>query len=69
MPSFPFPADLQILFSKEPFFDHTTFNNAMQEKYGCSLSYCSFEIGSSLDIFTEGEIVDTNQIGCCVKTS
>jgi hypothetical protein len=54
-----FPANLRIPFSpKDEFFNHTKFNEAMQEKCGCTLSYCSIKIGSSLDELAHGEIVD-----------
>jgi hypothetical protein len=52
-----FPKNLEIPFSPVPF-DLTKFNKAMQEQFGCTLSYCSVSIGTLLDEFAHGEIVD-----------
>jgi hypothetical protein len=54
-----FPENLQIPFAS---FNHTKFNEAMQEQYGCTLSYCSIKIGSSLDELAHGEIVDAESV-------
>jgi hypothetical protein len=53
-----FPKNLEIPFSSDRFFNHKKFNIAMQKAYGCTLSYCSVEIGSSLDKLALGESED-----------
>jgi hypothetical protein len=54
-----FPENLRIPFAPNgTFFNHTKFNEAMQENYGCTLSYCSIKIGSSLDELAHGEMGD-----------
>jgi hypothetical protein len=56
--SYSFPAKLHIPFSSDRYFDHKRFNAAMQEQFGCTLSYCSVEIGSHLDKLSLGESED-----------
>jgi hypothetical protein len=51
-----FPTNLHIPFSTDQFFNHTKVNEAMQERYGCTLSYCSVAIGSHLDELASGEM-------------
>jgi hypothetical protein len=55
-----FPAKLHIPFSSDRFFNHKKFNNALQEQFGCTLSYCSVEIGSHLDKLALGESEDAD---------
>jgi hypothetical protein len=55
-----FPAKLHIPFSSDRFLNHKRFNAAMQEQFGCTLSYCSVEIGSHLDKLARGEIEDAD---------
>jgi hypothetical protein len=56
-----FPAKLHIPFSSDQYFDHKRFNAAMQEQFGCTLTYCSVSIGSSLDELAIGDIVDADR--------
>jgi hypothetical protein len=48
-----FPANLEIPRSTQSF-NHENFNKAMQTKFGCTLSYCSIQIGSSLNQLAHG---------------
>jgi hypothetical protein len=52
------PVNLKIPFAAEgERFNHENFNAAMQQQFGCTLSYCSVSIGSSLNKLAHGGIV------------